>query len=181
MLCGTCLGAEGLTYKNEGLPGPSWSFLSLQTCSWTGEKGRFCRLIVMESAWACLSWVGVPLGLGGLGGLGTLGGEAGDHRPRPDSATSTEGLLSVPWFPVLCTELLSWPQASEGGREHSRRPNRTRVKDLGLQSGHGCESFLCQGHSSLAVRLQASDTASLSLNIPICKQCPRHRLSVRVK
>ena len=65
VLCGT-----PLVCKNEDLPGPSWSFLSLQTSSWLEKKGRFCGLIVTElvweSVWACLSG-GSSSGTGGAG------------------------------------------------------------------------------------------------------------------
>lgn len=40
-----------------------------------------------------------------------------------------ERFFSVPWFPLWHMELLSWPQGSEGGREHLKRP-KAQVKNL---------------------------------------------------
>lgn len=126
---------------------------------YTEEEGRFREFIV--KVLACL--------LGGSsfwgGARGALEGETRGLRPCPGSATSTESVLSVPSFSLLYMEVLSWPQGSEAGRERLRRPQSTVVQNPGLESRHGCESLLC----CLAVRLQASDITSWSLNFLIWK------------
>lgn len=72
-------------------------------------------------------WVGVPPGVGGVGGV--LKEEAGGLRPFPALVTNRERFFSVLWFPLRHMEVLSWPQGSEGGREHLSRPS-AEVKNL---------------------------------------------------
>ena len=72
-------------------------------------------------------WVGVPPRVGGVGGV--LEEEARGLRPFPVLVTNRERLFSVLWFPLRHIEVLSWPQGSEGGREHLSRLN-SEVKNL---------------------------------------------------